>query len=345
MKAAVLSDGGWGTALALLLHNNGCRVTLWGAFPDYVQEMRHTRANPRFLPGVPIPEEVTLTGDMSEAVAGVDLVVLASPSQYMRGTLDRLSRCAIRPATALYVSVAKGIEEGTCLRMSELVAEVLGDVPLAVLSGPSHAEEVARDIPTAVVAASRDVGVAARVQNTFMNPRFRVYTQDDVLGVELGGALKNIYAVAAGACDGLRFGDNTKAALMTRAIVEMARLGVALGGRAETFSGLSGIGDLIVTCTSRHSRNRHVGEELGKGRRLAEIQGEMGRVVAEGVRTTRAAHELAERIGTGVPIVREVYAVLYENKAPGQAVHELMTRDPKSENRSCNAAATNTLPG
>jgi len=330
MKVSVLSDGGWGTALALVLVSNGHDVTLWGPFEDYINEMRQTRKNTRFLSGVELPDALRLTASMSEAVDGVGLLVLASPSQYMRGMLDKLA-ATNPPDDVIVVDVAKGIEEGTCLRMSELVREVLGDRRYAVLSGPSHAEEVSRGVPTAVVVASHDVAVRKAVQRAFMNERFRVYTHDDVVGVELGGALKNILALAAGVCDGMGFGDNTKAALMTRGIVEMARLGSALGGQVETFSGLSGIGDLIVTCTSRHSRNRHVGEELGRGLTLAEIQEAMGMQVAEGVRTAKGAHRLATDLGVEAPIIREVYASLYEGKDPRQAVRDLMTRDPKAE--------------
>jgi glycerol-3-phosphate dehydrogenase (NAD(P)+) len=217
--------------------------------------------------------------------------------------------------------------------MSELVAEILGDVRYAILSGPSHAEEVARKVPTAVMTASRDPEAARTVQRVFMNPYLRIYTSDDVLGAELGGALKNVLALAAGILDGMGMGDNTKAALMTRGIVEMARLGQALGGRAETFSGLSGIGDLIVTCTSRHSRNRHVGEELGRGRKLAEIQREMGLVVAEGVKTASSAYDLARRVGVETPIIDAVHATLYEDKDPRQALRDLMLRDAKQEIR------------
>jgi glycerol-3-phosphate dehydrogenase (NAD(P)+) len=229
------------------------------------------------------------------------------------------------------VNVAKGIEVGSLLRMSELVRELLAPRRYAALSGPSHAEEVARRIPTAVVVAATDAAVAQAAQMAFMNAVFRVYTSDDVVGVELGGALKNVLALAAGVCDGMGFGDNTKAALMTRGIVEMARLGAALGGRPETFNGLSGIGDLIVTCTSRHSRNRHVGEELGRGRRLDDIVRAMGGQVAEGVTTAESAYRLARRVGAETPIIDQVHAALYEGRDPRQAVRELMSREAKPE--------------
>ena len=330
MKISVLSDGGWGTTLAMVLVDNGHSVTLWGPFPEYVEEMRRTRRNEKFLKGVTLPDALALESDLARACDGVEIVVLAAPSQFMRGTLERL-RAVPRPADLIYVNVAKGIEVDSCKRMSEIVAEVLGDVRYAILSGPSHAEEVSRKVPTVVMTASRDAAAARSVQQAFMNQYLRVYTSDDVVGAELGGSLKNVLALAAGILDGMGMGDNTKAALMTRGIVEMARLGEALGGRAETFSGLSGIGDLIVTCTSRHSRNRHVGEELGRGRKLAEIQRDMGMVVAEGVKTASSAHQLARKAGVDTPIVDEVHAVLYADKDPRTAIRDLMQRDPKSE--------------
>ena len=330
MNITVLSDGGWGTALAMVLCENHHSVTLWGPFPDYVAEMERTRRNDRFLKGVALPASLKLEHDIARAVAGAEIVVLAAPSQYTRGVLAKL-RDIPRPADLIYLNVAKGIETGSCKRISELVEEVLGDVRYAILSGPSHAEEVARRIPTAVMTASRDPGAALAVQQAFMNEYFRVYTSDDVVGAELGGSLKNVLALAAGVLDGMGMGDNTKAALMTRGIVEMARLGQMLGGRPETFSGLSGIGDLIVTCTSQHSRNRHVGEELGKGRKLPDIQQEMGLVVAEGVTTARSAFQLARQIGAETPIVDAVHACLYDGKDPREIVRDLMLRDPKPE--------------
>lgn len=330
MKISVLSDGGWGTALASVLCDNGHAVTLWGPFPDYIEEMRRTRRNEKFLKGVELPAALQLESDLAKACAGATILVLAAPSQFMRGMLTKL-RAVPRPAELIYVNVAKGIETESCKRMSELVAEILGEVRYAILSGPSHAEEVARRVPTAVMTASRDPEAAKLVQEAFMNQYLRVYTSDDVVGAELGGALKNVLALAAGVLDGMGMGDNTKAALMTRGIAEMARLGEALGGRHETFSGLSGIGDLIVTCSSRHSRNRHVGEELGKGRKLEDIQREMGMVVAEGVKTADSAHQLARRAGVATPIIDEVYTSLYAGKDPRQAVRDLMQRDPKPE--------------
>ena len=330
MKISVLSDGGWGTALAMLLCHNGHEVVLWGPFPEYLAEMARTRRNDKFLKGVDLPAELVFDGDLGRACAGASILVLAAPSQYMRSLLEHL-KLLERPADLIYLNVAKGIEMGTCNRMSQLVEEVLGPVRYVILSGPSHAEEVGRRVPTVVMTASKEAAAARVIQQACMNEFFRVYTSDDVIGAELGGSLKNVLALAAGVLDGMGMGDNTKAALMTRGIVEMARLGQALGGRAETFSGLSGIGDLIVTCMSRHSRNRHVGEEMGKGRKLEDIQREMGLVVAEGVKTASSAYELARRAGVQTPIIDEVHASLYENKDPRRAVRDLMLRDAKSE--------------
>lgn len=330
MKIGVLSDGGWGTAISLNLLRNGHSVALWGPFPDYIDKMRVTRENSRFLPGITLPETLVLTADLADASRHADILVLAAPSQYMRRLLEELSRVPVQK-DSIFVDVAKGIEENSRLRISQMVHELLGEMRYVVVSGPSHAEEVARNVPTAVVAASSDTSAAETVQHAFMNDRFRVYTSRDVVGVELGGALKNVLALAAGICDGMQLGDNSKAALMTRGIVEMARLGKALGGTAETFAGLSGIGDLIVTCMSRHSRNRHVGEELGKGRSLEDIQKEMGMVVAEGVKTARSAYALAREAGVDTPIINEIYASLYEGKDPRRALEDLMNRDPKPE--------------
>jgi len=327
---AVLSDGGWGTALALVLHGNGHQVRLWGPFPDYLQEMRVSRENTRFLPGIPLPADLELVDDLATAVAGVEQIVLAAPSQYLRGLLDKLSQIGL-PSETIVVNVAKGIETGTLKRMSEVVEELLGRVRYAAFSGPSHAEEVARGIPTAVVVASRDASIYEAVQAAFSNDFLRVYSSYDITGVELGGALKNVLALAAGVCDGMGFGDNTRAAMMTRGIREMARLGVALGGRAETFSGLSGVGDLIVTCMSQHSRNRYVGEQLGRGRALAEIIAGMGGKVAEGVATAESAYQLAQRHHVETPIIEQVYAGLYQGRDPREAVRALMSRDGKPE--------------
>lgn len=330
MRIAVLSDGAWGTALALNLVANGHEVTQWGPFPDYLDEMARTRENARFLPGVKLPPELHFEPEMGKAVSGRELLLLATPTQYLRSVLKQLQPF-LEPERQLLVNVAKGIEVESWLRISEMVAEVLGRTRYAVLSGPSHAEEVSRRVPTAVVAASENSADAELVQRIFLNDNFRVYTSADVVGVELGGALKNVMAIAAGIIDGMKLGDNPKAAMMTRGISEMGRLGELLGGKAQTFSGLSGIGDLIVTCTSGHSRNRHVGEELGRGRKLPEILQSMGMVVAEGVPTARGAYTLARKTGAETPIIDEIYAVLYEGRDVPTAIRNLMSRTAKPE--------------
>ncbi|MCK5801897.1 MAG: NAD(P)-dependent glycerol-3-phosphate dehydrogenase [Lentisphaeria bacterium] len=330
MKATVLSDGAWGTALALTLLANGHDTSLWAPFPEHVEDMKTAQENIHFLPGIPLPETLTLEADLRAAVEGAQLIVLAAPAQYLRKLLDALAAIP-RRQDPIVVNVAKGIEVGSLLRMSELVESVLGRIRYAVLSGPSHAEEVAKGIPTAVTIASRDASIFEEAQRAFMNESLRVYTSYDVVGVELGGALKNVLALAAGVCDGMGFGDNTKAALMTRGIVEMARLGQALGGRAETFSGLSGVGDLIVTCMSRHSRNRYVGEQLGRGRSLPDIITEMDGKVAEGVTTAKGAHELAARMHVRAPIIDQIHDGLYRGVDPREAVRHLMTREAKLE--------------
>ena len=331
MKAVVIGDGAWGTALALDLLENGHEVVMWGAFPDYLETMAEKRENTRFLPGVTLPAELRFAADPAEAIAGATLAVLVTPTQFLGGVLKRFAAVELPPGL-IAVDVAKGIETGTLRRISEMVEAEFGDrVRYAVLSGPSHAEEVSRRIPTLVTAASRDPETAQAVQRAFINERFRVYTTGDVVGVELGGAFKNVFAIAAGIIDGMHLGDNPKAALMTRGIAELGRLGEKLGGRRETLSGLAGIGDLIVTCTSGHSRNRHVGEELGKGKRLAEILAEMGMVVAEGVATSESAWRLARRAEVETPLVDAVYSVLYEDRPVREVLHELMTRAPKAE--------------
>lgn len=329
IKAAVLGDGAWGTALALTLHKNGHNVSVWGAFASNIDHVNQVHENDAFLKGPKIPEDMVFTSDMKAAVDGADIIVLATPSQYLRGVLKQL-KDNLNP-NQIIVDIAKGIETGTLLTMSELCREELGPTRYVALSGPSHAEEVAIGIPTLVVTASADVENAKFVQKAFMNEYFRVYTCQDVIGAELGGALKNIYAIAAGILDGLGMGDNTKAALMTRAIAEMSRLGKRLGGKVETFSGLSGVGDLIVTCMSKHSRNRFVGEELGKGRKLDDIIKSMNMVVAEGVKTCEAAYALAKRCNVDTPLINGIYSVLHDNSDPKEIAHQLMTRKARRE--------------
>jgi glycerol-3-phosphate dehydrogenase (NAD(P)+) len=329
-RFAILGDGAWGTAIALLLaRREGHRVALWSARPENARLLRERRENVRLLPGIPLPENILLTEDIVEALDGADLLVSAVPTVYLRAMLQRIA--AAVPATARVLSLTKGIENKTFLRPTEVLHQVLGVTHLGVLSGPSHAEEVSRGLPTSVVAASRDLELARWVQQCFSTDRFRVYTNLDVIGVELGGALKNVIGIAAGISDGLRFGDNTKAALLTRGLVEMTRFGVALGAEPQTFGGLAGLGDLITTCMSRHGRNRHVGEHLGRGEKLADVVAGLGGMVAEGVATTRSVYERAQRMGIEMPITTEVYHVLYEDKDPRTAVNDLMLRDPRPE--------------
>jgi len=327
MKATVIGDGGWGTALAMVLERNGHDVTVWGPFPEYIEEIKASGENKTYLPGVGIPPSIHWIADREAAVKEADLVVLVVPSRFYKPVVESFK--PFIPEDALVVSATKGLDEQTHERMSEVAEQVL-DHPVAVLSGPSHAEEVARGVPCAVAIAADDHDVAARIQPLFLNDSFRVYTLDDVIGVELGGALKNVIAVAAGIGDGMGFGDNSKAALMTRGLAEISRLGTALGAKPETFAGLSGIGDLMVTCMSRHSRNRGVGERLGKGETLEEIMSGM-KMVAEGVWNCQAAKELADQLGVSVPITEQVNAVVHEGKDPRQAIRDLMTRAPKPE--------------
>lgn len=325
---AVLGDGAWGTAVALLLAQDpNHRVLLWSALEENGSLLRERRENVLFLPGVPIPPAVHLTTDAAEA-ADADLWIAAIPTVYLRQTLARIAPVLTRPRPVL--SLAKGLENNTFLRPSEILGQLLGVEQVAVLSGPSHAEEVSRGLPTSVVVASTDLELARWAQQCLSTDRFRIYTALDVTGVELGGALKNVIAVAAGISDGLGFGDNAKSALITRGLVEIARYGVALGAEHPTFFGLAGLGDLATTCFSRHGRNRHVGERLGRGEKLKDILGSMS-MVAEGVFTARSVHERATHMGLEMPITTEVYRVLYEDKDPLTAVNDLMLRQPKRE--------------
>ncbi len=325
----VLGAGGWGTCLAILLANKGHRITLWGHSASHISEVTRSRRNKLFLPGVPIPKEIQLTSKLSDAWRGnPEIVVLAIPSQYLRQVLERCG--SFRWERALVVSAGKGIEEKTLLRMSGLIRSVVPARRIAALSGPSISYEVARGVPTTVVAASADLRSAQKIQQIFSGERFRVYTSADLIGVELGGSLKNVIAIACGIGDGLGFGANTKAALVTRGLVEMARLGIAMRAKRETFSGLSGLGDLVTTCFSPHSRNRGVGEKLGKGMPLAKITTKMEQV-AEGIPTAQSAYQLARRYQVEMPITAAVHSVLYEKKSPLQMARELMLREPKPE--------------
>jgi glycerol-3-phosphate dehydrogenase (NAD(P)+) len=329
-RFAVLGDGAWGTAVALLLaHQPEHHVTLWSARPDNGRLLQERRENVRFLPGVPIPPTVHLTLDAAEAADRAELFVSAIPTVYLRQTLARVAP-VLRVGDQPVLSLSKGLEMATFLRPTEVLAEVLGAARTAVLSGPSHAEEVSRGLPASVVAASADAELARQVQRWFATERFRVYTNADPVGVELAGALKNVMGIAAGIAEGLGLGDNARAALMTRGLAEMARFGAAFGSDPATFSGLAGLGDLITTCVSRHGRNRHVGLELAKGRRWADIRAGM-EMVAEGVYTARSVHERAATLGVEMPITAEVYRVLHEDKDPRAAVGDLMLRAPKRE--------------
>ncbi len=319
----VIGAGSWGTALALLLHENKLRLTVWGHDAAHIAHVEREQINAAYLPGVELPPEIRFTADL-DALAHCDLVLLVTPSKALREVAARLSTIALRE-DAVLLSCTKGVERGSGWRMSEIIAESFPNHAIAVLSGPSHAEEVARRMPTAIVLGCEDSAIAQRLQQAFSTPFFRAYTNDDVAGIELGGALKNIFAIAAGVSDGLGLGDNSKAALVTRALAELIRLGTALGGRRETFQGLSGIGDLMVTCFSRHSRNRAVGERLGRGEPLAAIVASMN-MVAEGVPTTYSAHECARRLGIVTPIIDEIRALLDGTHTPRET-----SRDPRGE--------------
>lgn len=329
-KIAVLGGGSWGTALALMLFQKGHDVAIWELYKEKAEEMRRYRENRKMLPGIRIPEEIPITSDLQEAKDKRDIVIMVVPSHGVRSTTEALRE--LLQGNELIVIATKGIEEKTLMRMSEVVQEVTGFETSRIVSlvGPSHAEEVSRELPTTVVAASTSEESAREVQSIFITPRFRIYTNLDVIGVEIGVALKNVIAIAAGMCDGLGYGDNTKGALLTRGLAEIARLGVRMGAKLETFSGLAGIGDLITTCISRHSRNRYVGEEIAKGKTLTEVLSSMV-MVAEGVRTTKCAVALSGKYNVEMPIAVEVYQILFEGKPVSQAIDDLMLRTPKPE--------------
>ena len=329
VKFAILGDGAWGTAIALVLAQNPeHRVTLWSARSENARLLQERRENVRYLPGVPIPSSVKLTADVAEAVEDANLRIVAVPTVYLRRTLEPVA--ASMRVRGPVLSLSKGLERETFLRPTEILKQVLGGQSSAVLSGPSHAEEVSRGLPASLVVASADPMLAAWIQERFSTDRFRVYTSADVLGVELGGALKNIIGIAAGISDGLALGDNAKSALLIRGVVEIARFGAVLGAERATFFGLAGLGDLIATCVSRHGRNRRVGERLAQGERLQAILASM-QMVAEGVYTTHSVHERASQLAVDMPITAEVHQVLYAGKDPKAAVTDLMTREPKSE--------------
>ena len=327
-KISIIGDGGWGTTLAIHLSKKGHNVILWSAFKAYANTLSQTRTNNKFLPGIEIPVSVKITSDIKKAVENSEIIVLAVPSCYIREVLLKIKK--INYKKCIFLSVSKGIEEKTHKRVSEIIYEVLGKINLSILSGPNIAYEVARGYPATCVIASKSTSRAKTLQKVFTNDKLRVYTSKDLCGVELGGSLKNIIAIAAGISDGLGFGMNAKAAIVTRGLVEMARFGVALGAKKETFSGLSGMGDLVTTCMSTHSRNHFVGRQIGRGKKIKSIIIHMD-MVAEGVKTVKSVYELNKKYKVNMPITTEVYKVLYKNKSPLKAVNDLMLRKKKME--------------
>jgi glycerol-3-phosphate dehydrogenase (NAD(P)+) len=328
-RIAVLGAGAWGTALAIsLARRGGHGISLWSHSAALADQIHDTGTNEQFLPGYIVPLDVLVTSDIARAVFEADIILCVTPSEYFRGVFGNVAPVLDRDQ--IIVSATKGLEEGTLLRMSQVLASMTRN-PIAVLSGPSFAAEVAQGIPTAIVAASAAAGVAQTIQKEFSSPSLRLYTNDDVAGVELGGALKNVIALAAGVVNGLELGYNSGAALITRGIAEMTRLAVACGGRRQTLAGLSGVGDLVLTCTGSLSRNRTVGTELGKGRALPDVLREMNGKVAEGIRSTSAALGLASRYGVEMPITEQMHAILHEGKSPKEAIRELMARPGRDE--------------
>ena len=327
-EISIMGAGSWGTALAVLLEKNGHKVTIWSCIEDEVAMLNEKRQHESKLPGVVIPDDITITSDMEGCLERPDVCILAVPSPFTRNTA-RSMKSFVKPGQKI-VNVAKGIEENTLMTLCDIIKEEIPQAEVSVLSGPSHAEEVGRFIPTTCVVSSKDLKTAGYLQEIFMSPVFRVYTTTDMLGVELGGSLKNVIALAAGTADGLGYGDNTKAALITRGIAEISRLGTKMGARLETFYGLSGIGDLIVTCASVHSRNRKAGYLLGKGYTMDEAMKEV-KMVVEGVYSAKAAAQLSEKYHVEMPIVAEVNKVLFQGKSADEAVRDLMLRDKKVE--------------
>lgn len=328
MNISVLGAGSWGTALAVLLKDNGHDVTIWSIMADEVTMLNDKREHVDKLPGVAIDSSIVITGDLEAACKDKEILIFATPSKFVRSTAEAVAPFMTKEQ--IIVNVSKGLEDGTLFTPDQVIKDVIKDVKVCVLSGPSHAEEVGRKIPTSVVVASADETVVKTVQDVFMNEVFRVYGSKDILGVELGGALKNVIALAAGISDGLGYGDNAKAALMTRGIREIAKLGMAMGATRESFTGLSGIGDLIVTCTSMHSRNRKAGMLIGQGLTLEEALDEV-KMVVEGVYSAKAAFDLAAKHDVEIPIIEQINKILFHNKDPRDAVNYLMTRDKKFE--------------
>ncbi len=333
MKVGILGAGSWGTALAKLLHKNGHQVAVWSIDKKEVEMLQTEREHKSKLPGVKLPEDIIFTNCIEEAMKDKDFLVLAVPSVFTRSTAKSMK--PFIKQGQIVVNVAKGIEETTLMTLTEQIEEELPEADVAVLSGPSHAEEVGRELPTICVVGAKTKETAKCLQAAFMNEVFRIYISSDILGIEIGGALKNVIALAAGIADGLGYGDNTKAALITRGIAEITRLGVAMGGKPESFSGLTGIGDLIVTCASVHSRNRKAGYLIGQGRTMKEAMDEV-QMVVEGVYSAKAGLALAQKYGESVPIIEQINLVLFEDKDPKEAVNELMTRNPRLENMELN---------
>ena len=327
-RIAILGSGGWGTALAVLWAKHGHEIVLWGNNADRAARLQATRQNDDYLPGVSLPASVRVTHELVEC-ADAELIVFVTPSVALRQIAARL-RAASSNRTAILLSCTKGIEHGSGMRMSQILAETFPDQTVAVLSGPNLAIEVSRDLPTATVVGCDNAECAEELQQHLGSAKFRIYTSDEPVGIELGGALKNVFAISAGVSDGFGLGDNSKAALVTRSLAELVRLGTAMGGNVGTFYGLSGAGDLIATCFSQHSRNRRVGEKLGRGKTLAQITSGT-QTIAEGVPTTQSAYECARRLNIETPIIDQAYAVLYEGKHPAQALKELLSREQKSE--------------
>ena len=330
MKISVLGAGSWGTTLACLLANNGHKVYLWEINKEVAQKLDKERVIP-FIGGANIPESIVISSDLN-IINETEAVLFVVPSHFLRSTVNSIKKLNIDLGKKLIISATKGIENETLLRVSQIIEEIYPDTKdkIVALSGPSHAEEVSKQIPTVVTSASKSKDLAIKVRDLFMNDYFRVYTQDDIVGVELGASLKNVFAVAGGIIDGLNFGDNTKAAIISRGLKELISLGVALGGKEKTFYGLSGVGDLMVTCFSKHSRNRNLGEMLAKGKTLEQAEKEL-KMVAEGVKTCISAYQLGKKLNIELPIINQVYEVLFNNKDAKKAVYDLMTRTPKAE--------------
>jgi glycerol-3-phosphate dehydrogenase (NAD(P)+) len=330
MRISVLGAGSWGTTLACLLANNGHKVYLWEINKEVAQKLDKERVIP-FIGGANIPKSIVISSDLN-IIKDTEAVLFVVPSHFLRSTVNSIKKLNIDLGQKLIISATKGIENETLLRVSQIIEEIYPETKdkVVALSGPSHAEEVSKQIPTVVTSASKNEELAVKVRDLFMNDYFRVYTQDDIVGVELGASLKNVFAVAGGIIDGLKFGDNTKAAIISRGLKELISLGVALGGKEKTFYGLSGVGDLMVTCFSKHSRNRNLGEMLAKGKTLEQAEKEL-KMVAEGVKTCISAYQLGKKMNIELPIINQVYEVLFNNKDAKKAVYDLMTRTPKAE--------------